>query len=189
MHSDTKDKIAIRAGLTSIRSLYTNRHTQFLIHRLLYSLPLLAGCCEHGEGTIGRLVINVGDLGGHPGLGFSDNRAQFFLVPDAEFLKSEGYAAIRDHFNVEFPGATASRWHFRRGSVFGHPDDVNIGWRSLCGSSCASWCRATRTGRSTLACRTAFWEAGDPLKDAIQTAGLTRPYVSPTEQRGTGISI
>jgi hypothetical protein len=103
-----------------------------MIVRLVSVLPLLASYRTYDRFSAGSLFVNLGDIGYVPGLAFCDSRPEYFLIPDALFVVSRGYASMRRQGRAE----TVS-WDrrqplgFWRGGTSGRATDVALGWRSL----------------------------------------------------------
>lgn len=83
--------------------------------------------CETGEA-----FFNIGDHGYVPGLAFSDQRPEYFLVPDALYLLDLGYAAMRNLLAAEWiPWERRAPIAFWRGVTTGYPEDPSKGWLSI----------------------------------------------------------
>jgi hypothetical protein len=75
------------------------------------------------------LHINVGDRGWAPGLAFSEKSSDFFLIPDADFLSSNAYAATAAFFSThDVPWKDRIPVVFWRGGTQG---STSGGWRNL----------------------------------------------------------
>jgi hypothetical protein len=164
------------------QSMYENRHTEFLIHRLLAMLPLLASYAVHDEVQCGTVVLNIGDVGSLPGLAFCENRDEFFLVPDNYFVESQGYRALREHHERN-PVAWEDRQPvaFWRGATTGLAQDAKLGWRSLPRVRLCEMAQADQTGMFDVGLSRVAVVPGDPAGDEISASGLIRPYVPSTE--------
>lgn len=80
----------------------------------------------------GRVVLNQWDCGIRPGLAYCDYRSDYFLIPDPQFVSTEGYNASRGVAEKHY-----SRWQerkpmaFWRGATTGLPSPPEAGWRGL----------------------------------------------------------
>jgi hypothetical protein len=164
------------------RSLYDNRHTEFMIHRLLSVLPLLSSHAAHNDAETGSINLNIGDTGSVPGLAFCENRPQFFLLPDNYFIESKGYAKLHRHL-TQHPIAWADRAPvaFWRGATTGRQDNPKLGWRSLPRVKLCEIAQTDQTGLFDVGISSLELMPGHPARDAIATSGLMRPYVPATE--------
>jgi predicted SAM-dependent methyltransferase len=93
--------------------------------------PLLFNYARSREVETGSVIINQWDLGLTPGLAYSDNRPDYFLIPDYIFVSTRGYQHVREHFT-----AHSVAWNdrkpvaFWRGATTGMPLQPDE-WRSL----------------------------------------------------------
>jgi Glycosyl transferase family 90 len=100
--------------------------------RLVGVMPLLHAYNASEACETGRSPINIGDHGYVPGLAFSDNRPDYFLIPDAIFLNNKGYEWLRHKFNADnVAWDQRTPIAFWRGGTSGWPTDPALGWRSL----------------------------------------------------------
>jgi hypothetical protein len=107
------------------RDLYINEATCQLANRLIPVLPLIAAIRENGA-----MRISLGDCGIGPGAAFCDFRPEYLLIPDAEFLATQGYEwSRRTYAQKNTPWSHRKRVAFWRGSSTGHAPNGN--WRSL----------------------------------------------------------
>jgi hypothetical protein len=155
---------------------------EFAIIRLVCTLPLLASYHGSAGFSAGNLFVNLGDVGHVPGLAFCDNRPEYFLVPDAEFLLHRGYAGMRAR-----PDAGITCWHqrqpiaFWRGGTSGRPTDPALGWRSL---PRIRLCEISREHSNILdAGITHVVQLSNESEQGIRDAGIMRPFVPATEVR------
>ncbi len=163
------------------RSIYPSIHAEFLIIRWLSTLPLLERYAKYQNAETGGIVVNVGDVGSKPGLAFSENRAQFFLVPDSEFLRSKGYANVRHHYaRNEVAWGNRQPTAFWRGSTTGRPDAPELGWRSLPRIKLCVMAQADTTGLFDVGISKVDLFGGDPGRE-IPASGLMRSHVPATE--------
>nr|WP_294555576.1 glycosyl transferase family 90 [uncultured Rhodopila sp.] len=75
--------------------------------------PLLAHYAGRGEQETGSILLNREDIGRKPGLAYCDFRPDFFLIPDAGFVASNGY-----HWSRHVLGEKQLAWADRRPVAF-----------------------------------------------------------------------
>ncbi len=98
--------------------------------RLTHTLPLFQAYHRQGNVQPGCVAVNLGDAGELPGIAFCTNRAEFTLVPDAEFIDFEGYQATRlAYAEADVPWDERKPVAFWRGATTGQKGQS--GWRSL----------------------------------------------------------
>ena len=149
-----------------------------IVFRLASLLPLLTCYREHEDFAAGSVFLNLGDVGFVPGLAFCDNRSEYFLIPDAEFVLHRGYARMR-------PGGAVKvvPWHerqsiaFWRGGTTGRPRDASLGWRSL---PRIELCEISQAHPDILdaGISHAGQIPGNNAEQEIRIAGLIRSFVS-----------
>ena len=93
--------------------------------------PLISNYQQSADRETGSVLVNLWDRGVSPGLAFSDNRPDYFLIPDNLFVSTLGYARTRHYFR-ENPVAWSDRrpvalW---RGSTTGARVSLDR-WQSL----------------------------------------------------------
>jgi len=77
----------------------------------------------------GSVMVSLGDGGAAPGLASSENRPEYYLVPDPVFLSTDGYASTRTLFDAaRVPWAERSPVAFWRGASTGQ---LRSEWRNL----------------------------------------------------------
>ena len=92
----------------------------------MYSNFSFNSYCEHGQ-----IVINQMDIGYTPGLAWSENRPDYFLVPDCIFIPTRGYEHVREAINKNLiPWEDRKEKAFWRGGTTGIPKQPGV-WRSL----------------------------------------------------------
>lgn len=103
-----------------------------LIKRFFETLPLLAAYRDAEGLTTGSVLINIGDFGRVPGLVFSENRPDYFLVPDINFLATLGYRKARhvDPYQI-VPWSARAPVALWRGATTGMVEREIPEWRSL----------------------------------------------------------
>jgi hypothetical protein len=102
-------------------------HPIFL--NLIWSYPLFDTYHKSGFAVSGRTLFTVGDMAAAPGLGFSANRPDVFLVPDSHFLCRSGY-----RHEIARLEENSSGWAERQPVVFwrGSTTGTRLGdWRTL----------------------------------------------------------
>jgi hypothetical protein len=115
------------------RELLDSERFDFIVNRLLYTLPVFMTHFSLGDREeAGEVYLNLGDAGEVPGLAFCSSRPEFFLIPDPTFVSSGGYREMRARIiknDVPWPNRQPiAVW---RGASTGRPTDKNLGWRSL----------------------------------------------------------
>jgi ADP-heptose:LPS heptosyltransferase len=96
-----------------------------------WSFPLAANYARAGGAEFGSVFLNMGDIGGRPGLAFSDSRPDRFLVPDYIFVPSDGYAYARQILRERrVPWQDRRPVAFWRGGTTGSAA-FNNDWRTL----------------------------------------------------------
>jgi hypothetical protein len=114
------------------QQLVTSDRAEFMVTRLAGCLPLLAAYRCHREFETGSIFVSLDDIGCAPGLAFCDNRPNYFLVPDSEFIRHKGYAAMRAAVSRSaIPWEQRLKVAYWRGGTSGRPSDNALGWRSL----------------------------------------------------------
>jgi hypothetical protein len=98
--------------------------------RLLFLLPLIAAFHRSKDFIAGAIFINLGDYADTDGIAFCSNRDGQILIPDTDFLGTEGYSLARSHFEInKIP------WEDRRAIAFwrGNTTGIRTGgsWNSI----------------------------------------------------------
>ncbi len=164
------------------RTAYVSRHLPFYIWRLAATLPLFRRCFELGLLAPGTFMLNIGDAPSAPGVAFCARSDQFALVPDADFLRSQGHARARAHFaQSPVPWDNRRKIAFWRGSTTGRPIDPALGWRGkpralLCQLALDDHPELFDVGLSDLELA-----PDDPARQEIPNSGLMRPRVDMTD--------
>lgn len=68
-----------------------NDNTRAEIVNFYWEFPLFARYAAQPDQETGSVLLNREDVGKKPGLAYCDNRPDFFLIPDAGFVSSDGY--------------------------------------------------------------------------------------------------
>ena len=164
------------------RTAFKSRHLAFFIWRCTATLPLFRRCYELGLLASGSFMLNIGDSPSEAGLAFCTKSDRFTLIPDADFLRSGGYARTREHFaGSTVPWERRQRIAFWRGATTGRPTDPALGWRSkpravLCQLVLDDHPELFDVGLSDLELA-----PDDPARQEIPGSGLMRPRVDVTE--------
>ena len=99
---------------------------------LAWIFPQLAMYTRVCADQNGRVLINQWDCGIMPGLAYSDYRSDYFLIPDPQFVSTEGYRSSRqiaeDYYS---PWQERTPIAFWRGATTGLPLPPEAGWRGL----------------------------------------------------------
>ncbi len=64
-----------------------------------WEFPLFAHYAAQTERESGSVLLNRADIGQKPGLAYCDNRPDYFLIPDAGFVPSQGYRWSREVYD------------------------------------------------------------------------------------------
>jgi hypothetical protein len=105
--------------------------TRYSLQSFRWSFPLAANYVRSGGAEFGSVFLNMGDIGGRPGLAFCDSRPDRFLVPDYIFIPSDGYAYTRQILRErQVPWQDRCPVAFWRGGTTGSPA-FNNDWRTL----------------------------------------------------------
>lgn len=111
------------------RSLTRDR-SQFFLTRLILVLPLIKAFHASQYFQEGKVFINLDDLANAAGLALCSNRDDSILVPDTDFLNSNGYLETKLDFMVN-----SSPWAMRKPIAFWHGNTTGIRvgehWRGL----------------------------------------------------------
>jgi hypothetical protein len=154
---------------------------EFILTRWSYALPVFARYYHSPSKITGRVAINVGDSARVPGLAFCSNRSDTFLIPDAIYIASSGYADMR-------LARGSIDWHERhpvaywRGGTSGQPTDRRRGWRTLPRVTLCDLSRENSTVLDAGITHIAQIPREDDEND-IRASGLMRPFVDPSEFR------
>ena len=103
---------------------------QFFVTRLILLLPLIQYFHQSSHYYNGSIFINLDDSADAEGLAFCSNHEHQILIPDVEFINSQGYAKTKeDFFHHEILWQERKSIAFWRGSTTG----VRKGdsWKSL----------------------------------------------------------
>jgi len=107
-------------------------NSEMYINRWVRSLKLAHAYVRSGGRQAGAVHLSLEDHGTLLGLSFCDNRRNAFLIPDPYFIRTKGYAAVREHFWInDVPWEQRVPVAFWRGSSSGAPESRAIGWRTL----------------------------------------------------------
>lgn len=178
------ESLTWEAGATAYRfsfdrTLFDHSHARVLVERWLACLPLLMSARD-GEGVRGATSLALGDSGTGRGLGFCDFRPDARLVPDPQFLGSDGYRGQKTAFAENPPG-----WEERDPRAFWRGQ--TSGWHDAEGNQVRSWrdlprvrlCRAGEAARDMLDVGlTGIVQIADPeAKREIEAEGLMAPHI------------
>jgi FkbM family methyltransferase len=106
-------------------------NTRSEILNFYWEFPLFAHYAAQGEKESGRVLLNRGDLGQKPGLAYCDNRPDYFLIPDAGFVPSQGYRWSREVLaKNRIPWQDRTQVAFWRGATTGMKPGPRE-WRTL----------------------------------------------------------
>ena len=180
------ETVTWEAGATAYRfsfdqALFEHTHARVLVERWLACLPLFMSARE-SESARGATCLALGDCGTGEGLSFCDFRPDARLVPDPQFLGSDGYSRQKATF-LENPMVWEAREHraFWRGQT--------SGWHDAQGRPVTSWrdlprvrlCRAgvSAAGREMLDVGlTGVVQIADPAAERdIRAEGLMARHV------------
>ena len=164
-------------------AIHRFRNSDSTIRRLSAVMQLLTAYCLGHPPEAAELYLNLADGGQIPGLAFCDNRPEYFLAPDPNFLLTEGYERMRrmvaKHSVVWEQRIPIAFW---RGSTGGRVADPAIGWRSL------PRIRLCMLGRdhpdlmdAGLSATAQLHVYGIESEDEVRATGLMRAYVPDAE--------
>jgi FkbM family methyltransferase len=106
-------------------------NTRNEILNFYWEFPLLAHYAAQGEIETGCVLLNRSDIGQRPGLAYCDNRPDYFLIPDAGFVPSQGYQWAREVFEKRrVPWQDRRQVAFWRGATTGMKPSQRA-WRGL----------------------------------------------------------
>jgi FkbM family methyltransferase len=106
-------------------------NTRNEILNFFWEFPLMAHYAAQGEKESGSVLFNRGDIGQKPGLAYCDNRPDFFLIPDAGFVPSQGYRWARQVLEKKrIPWQDRTQVAFWRGATTGMKPGPRE-WRAL----------------------------------------------------------
>jgi hypothetical protein len=77
------------------RAAYTSQHLAYMITRWLAALPIFQAYAVSGSPRTGEFILNVGPRQRHPGLTYCANKPVAWLLPDPDFLGSNGHSRAR----------------------------------------------------------------------------------------------
>jgi hypothetical protein len=97
----------------TLNSSLPKDRVQFFTTRLALTLPIIMGFHQSHYFTAGTIFLNLDDSADAEGIAFCSNRDDSLLIPDAEFLETGGYSAVRKHFQ-----ANVIPWQQRLGIAF-----------------------------------------------------------------------
>ena len=110
---------------------FASDETRTEILAFQWGFPVYANYARQPYQEIGTVVINQQDVGRVPGLGWCDNRPDFFLIPDCIFVPTGGYSyartILRENSKPWDDRAPIAMW---RGATTGIPSAPGD-WRSL----------------------------------------------------------
>jgi predicted O-methyltransferase YrrM len=106
-------------------------HADYFVAHWVSSAPLWASYCRSAGWEPGTTQMNSGEAGVIPGVAYCGNRPGLFLIPDAYFLGTHGYADLRRSYD-----ANRLKWEDRQPVAFwrGGTTGVRTGqmhWQSL----------------------------------------------------------
>jgi hypothetical protein len=148
-------------------------------------LPLLLAYARANPEAAGSVQLNLEDIGGRPGLTYSDHRGDFFLVPDPTFLGTDAYRETRRALD-----AAAPPWEQRRPVAYWR--GATTGWVGCHGRPIGSWhelpravlCRVAREGPASAQFDVAISriaQLAEPAASEVRQSGLTAD-VDPLER-------
>ena len=181
------ETVAWEAGGAACRfrfdpALFDHSHGRVLVERWLASLPLLMSAWRD-QNVRGATFLALGDCGTGEGLSFCDFRRDARLVPDPQFLGSDGYRRQKTAFRDD-----PLDWQAREPRAFWRGQ--TSGWHDAEGRPVGSWrdlprvrlCRSGLEARDLLDVGlTGIVQVADPAaKRDIEAAGL---MVAPVDWR------
>lgn len=121
-------------------------NTRLEILNFYWEFPLFANYAAQPEKESGSVLLNRADIGQKPGLAYCDNRPDFFLIPDAGFVPSQGYRWSREVYD-----RNRISWQDRTEVAFwrGATTGMKPGPREWRGLERIKLCEIARTHRRT----------------------------------------
>jgi len=182
---ESPDAVLWEAGTAASRfrfhdGLFDHPHGRVLVERWHACLPMLSEARADVRRPVGATALELGDYGTGQGLTFCDFRADARLVPDPQFLASDGYRERKAAF-----AADPVPWDAREPRALWRGQ--TSGWHDMRGKPVSSWrdlprvqlCRLATSpeGRAVLdAGITGFAQVGDPQAERAMVAeGLAAP--------------
>jgi hypothetical protein len=149
-----------------------------------WAFPMYANFSFSNYKEHGAIIINQMDVGHTPGLCWSDNRPDYFLVPDCIFVPTRGYEFARDVLTQNLvPWEDRKEVAFWRGGTTGIPR-VRDDWRTLERVElCEIAKRHEHLGFLDIGLSSVLQIADPAAAESVKNSGLLRGFV-PWEQWG-----
>ncbi len=173
-----------RAGIARFvvrAALLDHPFCSLILRNFVACLPMIAAYVGSQEVVLGRVSLNIEDIGSQPGVAFCDFRPEFHVIPDPMFLGSDAYAAHKAHFTEKpVPWAERAPVAFWRGET--------TGWYGTDGNRIESWRDLPRIKL----CRIARAAAAAPGTEGLLDAAITgivglRDAEAQAEMRALGL--
>jgi hypothetical protein len=94
-------------------AVFSDDRTRLEVLAFHWEFPLFSHYASAIPQEAGALIINRGDIGAKPGLAYCDNRPDYFLIPDPQFVSTHGHALARETFRKK-----ATSWADRKPVAF-----------------------------------------------------------------------
>ncbi|BDX20930.1 hypothetical protein TUM22923_02510 [Polynucleobacter sp. TUM22923] len=149
---------------------------QFFITRLALALPIIIAFHRSEHFVSGSIFFNLDDSADAKGISFCSNRSDSLLIPDTEFLETEGYGKARNYFQLNsIPWQEKLPLVFWRGSTTG----VRSGdsWRTIPRITLCEICQNSNMQQLFDVGVSALAQIPKAELKEVQSSGLMRDYV------------
>ncbi len=164
----------------TLNSSLPKDRVQFFTTRLALTLPIIMGFHQSHYFTAGTIFLNLDDSADAEGIAFCSNRDDSLLIPDAEFLETGGYSAVRKHFQANvIPWQQRLGIAFWRGSTTGVR--VDSSWGSIPRIKMCEICNAVDDPSLFDVGVTGLAQISKNEINEIRNSGLIRDYFPITE--------
>jgi hypothetical protein len=149
---------------------------QNLANRLQLLMPLIIAFHRSRDFIAGTIFINLGDYAEADGIALCSSRMNQILIPDTDFLESNGYISTRNHFELnEVP------WEHRRPIAFwrGNATGIRSGhsWRTIPRIQLCKICSNPEVSRLFDVGISGLAQISKGESKEIEDSGLMRSYV------------
>jgi hypothetical protein len=158
--------------------VYQDDSAEQRVQQFHWAFPLFSHYASHREQETGSVLVNQWDRGISPGLAYSDNRPDYFLVPDNVFVSSKGYDYARKVLtDNQVPWPDRRPGAFWRGATTG-PKAGPRDWRSLDRIKlCTIALRHEHTGLIDAGISQVAQFSDPAVEQEIKEAGLLKGFV------------
>lgn len=158
-------------------ALYTLSYAEVLARRSLYLLPMLCAYLDAVPFIAGSFFMDMSDHGSAAAFSFSGHSTDN-LIPDPQFLETNGYSALRAKFKSD-----AIPWPARRPTVFWRGSSTGVAkyWRDLPRAQLCAWAATSRYGPMLDIKMSSVVQRSAIERDEIDASGLLGAYSPPSE--------